>query len=101
MIESIVTGVAVATVMILINAVVRRTGAQTKKARTEDEAMREGMRSLLHTHIIEICARYIDRGYVHLHNLQAVEAMYKAYHDLGGNGAVTKCVEDFKKLPVK
>lgn len=101
MVEGIIVGVITSAIIMLINALVRRAGAETRQAQREDEAMQEGMRSILHTHIIEICDRCMDRGYVHLHNLEAVDSMYKAYHDLGGNGTVTKCVEDFRQLPIK
>ncbi len=74
---------------------------QAKKARCEDDAIKDGVRAMLHDRIVEICDRCAERGFVHLHNLQSVEAMYQAYHNLGGNGAVTKCVEDFKKLPLR
>ena len=101
MTEGIIVGVAVAAITILINAMVRRAGAQARQEQTKDSALTDGMRSILHTHIIEICDRCMERGYVHLHNLEAVESMYKAYHALGGNGTVTKCVEDLEKLQIR
>ena len=101
MTEGIIVGVAVAAITILINALVRRVGAKAQQEQTKDSALIEGMRSILHTHIIEICDRCMERRYVHLHNLEAVEAMYKAYRALDGNGPVTKCVGDFRKLPIR
>lgn len=67
----------------------------------EDRAIKNGLRALLREKIIEICDRCIDRGYVHIHNLESIDDLYIQYHELGGNGMVTKLVEDTKKLPLR
>jgi hypothetical protein len=33
--------------------------------------------------------------------LEAAEKMYTEYHNLGGNGTVTKLMEDLRELPVR
>ena len=67
----------------------------------EDRAIKNGLRALLREKIIEICDRCIDRGYVHIHNLESIDDLYIQYHELGGNGMVTKLVEDTKKLQLR
>lgn len=67
----------------------------------EDKAIKNGLRALLREKIIEICDRCIDRGYVHIHNLESIDDLYVQYHELGGNGMVTKLVEDTKKLQLR
>ena len=74
---------------------------RAKKAREEEAAMRAGFVSLLRTHIIQECDKCTERGYVHLHNLDNVHDMYATYHSLGGNGTVTKMVDDLMELPIR
>jgi len=72
-----------------------------KKGRSRQEAIEEGLRALLRDSIIHECDRCTERGYMHIHNLESVDDMSKMYYALGGNGAVKKLVEDFKKLEVR
>lgn len=44
---------------------------------------------------------YIERGWITLNGLEAAEKMYAEYHNLGGNGTVTKLMEDVWELPVR
>ncbi len=101
MVEGIIVGVVVGALMILVNAIVRRTGSQARRVQTEGEAIRRGLMALLRSHIMELWERCVERGYVHIHTMEIVQDMYDQYHDLGGNGTVTKLVEDLKKLPVR
>ena len=54
MTEGIIVGVAVAAITILINALVRRAGAQARQEQTKDSALTDGMRSILHLSLIHI-----------------------------------------------
>ena len=63
--------------------------------------MEDGLRALLRDSIIHECDRCADRGYMHIHNLESVEDMSRLYYILDGNGAISKLVQDFKKLEVK
>lgn len=51
------------------------------------------------TMIIRECNRYIAKGHAPLHAVSAITAMYDAYKELGGNGAVTGIYSDFVILP--
>ncbi|WP_024831589.1 hypothetical protein [Ruminiclostridium josui] len=67
----------------------------------DQKALKEGTQSLLRSEIIRCYDMYIDRGHISIHGLESVLAMYDAYHKLGGNGTVTKLVDELKELPVK
>lgn len=69
--------------------------------RTEEEAIRGGVRCLLREELIRICDRCLERGSVRIHSLESLDDLLKQYTALGGNGAVRKLVEDVKKLEVK
>ena len=49
--------------------------------------------------IIRECNHYIAKGYAPLYALDSISDMYKAYHALGGNGAVTGIYNEFLTLP--
>lgn len=44
---------------------------------------------------------YEERGWITLHGLENVNAMYKEYHALGGNGTVTSLVNSIRELDVR
>ena len=97
--EGIFVGVATACIMMIIQSVVHRSGKKNRKEKEQVDALREGVEAILHDRIITICDKCLERGFVHLHNVETVDSMYKAYRKLGGNGPVTKAVNVFKQLP--
>lgn len=68
---------------------------------SDQKALKDGTQSLLRSEIIRCYDIYMERGYISIHGLESVLAMYEAYHALGGNGTVTKLVEELKELTVK
>lgn len=67
----------------------------------DQKALKDGTQSLLRSEIIRCYDVYMEREYISIHGLESVLAMYDAYHKLGGNGTVTKLVDELKELPVK
>lgn len=63
------------------------------------KAIREGLRAILRDRILTSYKHYEKKGFAPIYAVENVENMYKAYHDLGGNGTVTSIYNDFKKLP--
>ena len=49
--------------------------------------------------IIRECNHYITKGYAPLYAVDSISEMYQAYHELGGNGAVTGIYNEFLSLP--
>ena len=64
-------------------------------------ALKMGMQAMVRDRIVQAYYHYHDRGWITLHGLENVEKLYAEYHKLGGNGTVTKLVEDLRELPVK
>lgn len=64
-------------------------------------ATERGIRALLRDRIVQAYYHYSERKWITLHGLENIEALYKEYHALGGNGAVTKLVEDLRELEVR
>lgn len=70
-----------------------------KRMHAEDQALRDGMCSLLRNGIIDAYNRYSERGSIPIYALENVERLYDAYHGLSGNGTVTELMERLKELP--
>ncbi len=62
--------------------------------------MEKGMVALLGDAIKNEYYSCASRGCIPLHSLESVEKMYAEYHNLGGNGTITKLVEDMREMPV-
>lgn len=58
-----------------------------------------GVRALLRNEIIGSYNHYMNKEYIPIYALENISEMYRAYHRLGGNGTITKLVEELKKLP--
>lgn len=78
---------------------------QLKKHQAEQEcrqqALEEGVQALLRGEIIRAYEKYQERGNITVHGLEAVEKAYTAYHVLGGNGTVTKLMDDMREMEVE
>lgn len=64
-------------------------------------ALETGVQALLRGELVRAYDKYHERDSITLHGLEAVETQYSAYHGLGGNGAITKLVDNMKQLEVK
>lgn len=93
--------IVVAVLLMVISFIGGALVRSVKKSRKRQVAIEDGLRALLRDSIIHECDRCADRGYMRIHNLESVEDMSRLYYTLDGNGAVTKLVQDFKKLEVK
>ena len=63
-------------------------------------AIEKGIQALLRDRVLQAYYHYTERGSITLHGLENVNRLYTEYHNLGGNGTITKLVEDMRKLPV-
>lgn len=93
MISTIITVVAVPAI-----------GYLYKKYKTTEKRQRAlelGVQALLRDRIVQAYYYYTERGWITLHGLENVNAMYAQYHALGGNGTVTTLVETLRELEVR
>lgn len=74
--------------------------AKQKEATARLDSMEKGIQALLRDRIVHSYYHYRKRGDITLHGLESVELMYQEYHNLGGNGTVTKLVSDLKEMDV-
>lgn len=90
-------------ITVVVSAVVSGaiTGAAVyfKGIKKRTTALEEGMLSLLRTEIIRQNDKYSDRGYCPIYAKDALQKEYNAYHQLGGNGTITKIFNNTMALP--
>ncbi len=64
-------------------------------------ALNDGMQAILRDLIYKACKDCEASGHATIYEAQHLENMYKAYHALGGNGAITQIYDNFKDLPIR
>jgi hypothetical protein len=84
--------VLVSTAIMAIIAWVRSIGCKTK-------ATYEGVTSLLYVEIKRLYYQAKTENYCPLYILEDAEELFKAYHTLGGNGAIQSVMEELRKMP--
>lgn len=72
-----------------------------KQAGARQKAVELGVQALLRDRIVQSYYHYEERGWITMHGLENVNAMYKQYHALGGNGTVTALVNTIHELEVR
>lgn len=105
MIEIILTGVM--TVVSAVLAFVLKNKIQEnrnlKKEKIEDEAktleaLKGGVKCLLRSKLMEYHDIYVEVKHITPTEYENWTQMYKAYHDLHGNGMITHMAEDIEEL---
>lgn len=69
-----------------------------KKQRSERSANSKGTMLLLRVQLIEYHDRYMAKKEIPSYAYENFVEMYEAYHELGGNGMITKMYEEIKEL---
>lgn len=86
-------------VSLVLTASVKYLHKQDKIRKAEQEAIKKGIQALLRDRIIEQYNKYMEKGYIPIYAMDNVEAMYREYHALGGNGTITDLYKELKELP--
>lgn len=105
MIEGIVSGVAslIAAILAFILKNVIGENRKLKKEKAEDEtktltALKDGVKCLLRSKLMEYHDLYVEVKHITPTEYENWTQMYKAYHDLHGNGMITHMAEDIEDL---
>lgn len=72
---------------------------QLKAEQAKNEAIAEGVQSLLRESIVSNYNRYHDRGACPIYAKESMKKVYKAYHNLGGNDVATELYQKILKMP--
>lgn len=63
--------------------------------------MKAAALAMMHDRIYSLARYYIAQGYATIQDLDNMEHIYTAYHNLGGNGTGTELFNRCKALPIK
>lgn len=72
-----------------------------KEQKKDRDANSKGTMLLLRVQLIEYHNKYMSMGEIPSYAYDNFEEMYSAYHDLGGNGMITKMHEEIQELHLK
>lgn len=72
----------------------------SKKVKEQD-AIKHGIVALLRDRIIQTYNHYMDKGYCPIYALDNIHSLYEQYQNLGGNGTVTRLMEEIEKIPTE
>ena len=91
-------------IITIICSVIASSGFWTfvSKRRDNNNAEVKMILGLGHIKIIDICEKYIDRGYITQEEYDSLyNYLYLPYKELGGNGTAERMLNEVKKLPIR
>lgn len=115
MIESLITGAVGAGVITVFGNIImfvlqRRANKEDKESlnlegrltqqEEEQKLLKAAVEAQLHDRIYQGCRYHIGKGSVSVAELTNMEHLYKAYHNLGGNGTGTELYKRICDLPI-
>lgn len=71
---------------------------QLQEEKKKNEAIAEGVQSLLRESIVGNYNRYSDKGFCPIYAKESMKKVYKAYHNLGGNDVATELYNKVLKM---
>lgn len=72
-----------------------------KRQKKDRDANSRGTMLLLRVQIIEYHDKYVREGIIPSYAYENFDEMYQAYHELGGNGMITKMYKEVQELHLK
>ena len=75
--------------------------SKLKKDKAREKAVEEGVQALLRNELMREYREYKIKGEISILDKDNIEAMFKQYQNLGGNGTVKELTEEILKLPTK
>lgn len=92
--------ILIKTYAILLPIVLGYIVALLKKQNKTRKANSKGTMLLLRVQLIEYHTKYMRQGEIPSYAYQNFVDMYETYHELGGNGMITKMYEEIKELHI-
>lgn len=69
-----------------------------KKIKTENEALKESVKSLLHNELFKLCNYHLKKGYISTTDYNNLHHLYTSYLAMGGNGSLVDLMERVRLL---
>ena len=84
-----------------LNHALNKNSKKSEEKASNQNALANGVQALLRVKLIEYHDKFMERGMIPKYALDNYELMYDAYHDLHGNGMVTKLHAEVLNLPLE
>lgn len=91
----------ITTLQIILTALMGYVVWVLKNQKKDRDANSKGTMLLLRVQLIEYHAKYMQLGEIPSYAYENFCEMYEAYHELGGNGMVTKMKQEIDELHLK
>ena len=85
-------------VLAVLSWLFKEMKTQLAEEKVKNEAIAEGVQSLLRESIVNNYNRYTDKGYCPIYAKESIKKVYKAYHNLGGNDVATELYTKVLKM---
>lgn len=87
-------------VLAVLSWLFKEMKTQLAEEKVKNEAIAEGVQSLLRESIVNNYNRYTDKGYCPIYAKESVKRAYKSYHDgLGGNDVASELYRKLLEMP--
>lgn len=77
-------------VLAVLSWLIKAMREQLAEEKKKNEAIAEGVQSLLRESIVNNYNRYSDKGFCPIYAKESMKKVYQAYHNLGGNDVATE-----------
>lgn len=85
-------------VLAVLSYLFKEMREQLQEEKKKNEAIAEGVQSLLRESIVGNYNRYSDKGFCPIYAKESMKKVYKAYHNLGGNDVATELYNKVLKM---
>lgn len=88
-----------ALVSLLLTGLYRNVSKHLHAEQKKNDAIAEGVQSLLRENIVHNYNKYQDKEYCPIYAKESIKRVYEAYHNLGGNDVATKLYNTLLAMP--
>ena len=85
----------------ILGGVLGFLSTKLKKNKERDKAIEEAVQALLRNELIRRYREYKSKGEMTILDRENIEAMFKQYKNLGGNGTVKELMDELLEVPTK
>lgn len=88
-------------ITVIVTATITALFTYSRTLASASKSLKDGVLSLLRLMIIQSHDKYVEQEYCPLNEKEVIEKAYSAYHNLGGNGAITIYYNQIMALPTE
>ncbi len=85
----------------ILGAIVGFISTKLKKNKKKEKAIEDGVQALLRNELVRRYREYEVKGELSILDKENIEAMFKQYENLGGNGTVKQLMTELLQLRTK